>query len=104
VFEVQRESVDGWLLALDYETVLIPSRQAVVDLASQFGYKTVPLALNMTDLTGLGEYRNERRLAFICAKSASLDALASEPVHPILPLIPPRYVRKARQKWKQLRG
>lgn len=104
VFSVQRESVEGWLLAADYETVLIPSRQAVVDLAGQFGYETVPLKLNMTDFTGLGEYYSEQRLAFICAKGVSLEMLESEPVHPLPPLIPPRYVRKARRKLKQLRG
>jgi SAM-dependent methyltransferase len=105
IFAVQRESVEGWLLAADYETVLIPSRQAVVDLAGQFGFTTVPLALNMTDFTGLAEYRTERRLAFICAKDAStLAGLAAEPVHRQLPLIPPHYARKARQKWQQLRG
>ena len=104
IFEVHRETLEHWLLAVDYETVLIPSRTAVVDVAGQFGYKTVPLALNMTDMSGLPEYRRERRLAFICSKTRSLDMLESEPVHRILPLVPPRYTRQARQKWKEFRS
>jgi len=104
LFEVHREPVDQWLLAVDYETVLIPSRTAVIDIAGQFGFKTVPLALNMTDFTGLAEYERERRLAFVCSKSLSLDMLASEPVHPILPLVPPWLARRARQRWKHLRS
>lgn len=75
VFKVHREPVDKWLNAADMETVLIPSPQAVIDLAAQFGFETVPLALNMTDLTGLGEYREGRRLAFICSRSLRLDGL-----------------------------
>ena len=81
VFKVRREPVDRWLNAADMETVLIPSRQAVVDLAAQFGFQTVPLALNMDDLSGLGEYREGRRLAFICSKTLPLDGLAREPQH-----------------------
>lgn len=48
--------------------VLIPSRQAVVDLAARFGFDAVPLALNATDLTGMSDYRRERRCAFICSQ------------------------------------
>lgn len=104
VFKVRREPVDKWLNAADMETVLIPSRQAVIDLAAQFGFKTVPLALNMTDLRGLGEYQERRRLAFICSKSRSLDELASEPLHRIPRFGRPRLVKRARRRWTQLRG
>jgi len=86
LFKVRREPVDRWLNAADMETVLIPSRQAVIDLAAQFGFNTVPLALNMTDLTGLGEYREGRRLAFICSKSLPLDGLDSAPMRVPRPL------------------
>jgi tRNA (mo5U34)-methyltransferase len=58
--------------------VLVPSREAVVELAAGFGYRTVPLALNMTDYTGLNDYRTRRRLAFVCSKGRPLDALAAE--------------------------
>src|SRR6202012_1799850 len=102
IFEVRRESADHWLNAADMETVLIPSRQAVADLASQFGFQTVPLALNMGDLTGLGEYREGRRLAFISSKGPSLAGLSSEPVHSRSSTSARRLVRRLRNRAKQL--
>jgi SAM-dependent methyltransferase len=102
IFQVHQEPVEHWLLAVDYETVLLPSRQAVVDLAKQFGFETVPLALNMTDRAGMLEYYNERRLAFICAKNGGLDSLSSEPVHHTLPGIPPWVATRARQRVRRL--
>src|SRR5204863_10084088 len=43
-FEVTCEgSLDDPRNAVDYELVLVPTRQAVVDLAAQFGFQTVPL-------------------------------------------------------------
>jgi len=65
--------------AVDYETVLIPSRLALIELAAQFGFQTVPLPQNMTDYGGMRDYLHQRRLAFICAKEGvSLDALEGE--------------------------
>lgn len=52
---------------VDHELVLLPSVQAVVELAAEFGLQTVPLAPNMTDYAGMDDYREQRRLAFICA-------------------------------------
>jgi tRNA (mo5U34)-methyltransferase len=65
--------------AVDSAMVLLPTREAVIELASQFALKTVPLAQNITDNTGMDDYRSHRRLAFICSKTVSLDALAVEP-------------------------
>jgi cyclopropane fatty-acyl-phospholipid synthase-like methyltransferase len=104
ILEVQQEPVDHWLLAVDYETVLIPSRQAVIDLAKQFGFQTVALAFNPTDRAGLAEYNNERRLAFICSKDIPLDGLRSEPVHKTLPGVPPWVAMRARRRLRKLRG
>jgi SAM-dependent methyltransferase len=103
IFRVRREPVDKWLNAADMETVFIPSRQAVIDLAAQFGFETVPLALNMSDLTGLGEYRDRRRLAFICSRSLPLNDLDSEPERSGAPT--PRLHDRAR-RWlrRRLRG
>ena len=64
--------------AVDYDMVLVPTRQAVVHLAGQFGLNTVPLAQNITDYTRMEDYRSGRRLAFICSRSVSLQALAAE--------------------------
>ncbi|HEX3911308.1 MAG TPA: methyltransferase domain-containing protein [Solirubrobacteraceae bacterium] len=63
---------------VDYETVLIPSRLALSQLASQFGFETKALPQDMTDYTGMRDYLHQRRLAFICSKGASLDAVAGE--------------------------
>lgn len=65
--------------AVEYETVLIPSRLALADLAKQFGLQTVPLPQNMTDYSGMRDYLHQRRLAFICAREGvSLEALEGE--------------------------
>lgn len=53
--------------------VLIPSRQAVIDLAGRHDFDAVPLALDATDLTGMSDYRRERRCAFICSQRPLRD-------------------------------
>jgi SAM-dependent methyltransferase len=76
VFAVS-SSADG-RRAIKHKIVLIPSRAAVIELAGEFGYATVPLALNITDYTGLDDYRRHRRLAFFCSKGQSLAMLPIE--------------------------
>jgi hypothetical protein len=68
--------------AVDYDMVLVPTRQAVLELAGQFDFQTVPLALNMTDYTSMEDYRGGERLAFICSKGVSLSTLEVEPRAP----------------------
>jgi tRNA (mo5U34)-methyltransferase len=77
-FKVHKERTDVRNNAVDYEIVFYPSRQAVIDLAKQFGFRAVPLALNVTDWRGMPDYRSHKRVAFICAKDAPLDMLAIE--------------------------
>jgi SAM-dependent methyltransferase len=85
-FEVSRDrDLEDPRNAVDYEIILVPTRGAVIELAAQFGFKTIPLAHNMTDYTGMRDYLIRRRLAFICAKSASLDVLARETPPPLTP-------------------
>ncbi|HEY4824978.1 MAG TPA: DUF1698 domain-containing protein [Solirubrobacteraceae bacterium] len=64
--------------AVEYETVLIPSRLALSELAAQFGFQTTALPQNMTDYAGMRDYLHQRRLAFICTKDASPYALEAE--------------------------
>jgi len=64
------------LTAVDQRLVLVPSREAVVELAAEHGFKTAPLAHRISDYTGLEDYRRGRRLGFLCAKRAPLDGLA----------------------------
>jgi len=62
---------------IDYGMVLVPTRRAVAELAGQFGYETIPLALNITDYTSMEDYRSQHRLAFICARGVALEGLAT---------------------------
>jgi 2-polyprenyl-3-methyl-5-hydroxy-6-metoxy-1,4-benzoquinol methylase len=77
-FRVKRESIDSPRNAVDYETTLIPSRQAVIDLGSQFGYETAPLAQHITDRTGMHDYLTGARASFLCARGVSLDSVDRE--------------------------
>jgi SAM-dependent methyltransferase len=65
------------------ELVLVPTRDAVVELAARSGYATVALARNMTDYAGMEDYRRLRRLAFICSRSAPLQMLPREAGSPL---------------------
>ncbi len=58
--------------------VLIPSRQAVGELAERHGFKTVALELNVSDFTGMSDYRRKRRCAFIGSRRIELGALPAE--------------------------
>lgn len=84
-FEVNRDAREDPRNALDYEIVLVPNRGALIELAAEFGYETVPLAHNMSDYTGMNDYRIRRRLAFVCARTRSLDALPREQPPPVEP-------------------
>jgi tRNA (mo5U34)-methyltransferase len=96
-FEVA--SVQDPASAVDYPLVLIPTRQAVVELAEQFGFEAVPLAHDFADYHGLIDYEQESRLAFICGKdSSSLAALPrAKPPGP-LPWWAMTAARKGRDK------
>ncbi|HUB72999.1 MAG TPA: methyltransferase domain-containing protein [Solirubrobacteraceae bacterium] len=73
------------LTAVDDRLVLVPSREAVVELAAELGFQTAPLAHRFEDHLGLEDYRRGRRLAFLCAKQAPLDGLALAGEHRELP-------------------
>jgi len=82
IFEV--DSLYNRENAVEYETVLIPSRLAVIELAAQFGFEAVALPHNFSDYAGMRDYLHQRRLAFICSKDLPLDSLAGEQ-RPALP-------------------
>ena len=48
--------------------VLLPSPRAVLELAREFGYGAVALEHNMSDYSGMDDYRERRRMAFVCAR------------------------------------
>jgi SAM-dependent methyltransferase len=64
--------------AVEHETVLIPSRLAVIELAEQFGFETVALPHEIDDYAGMDDYLHQRRLAFVCSKDMPLGALEGE--------------------------
>jgi len=77
-FELSR--VDDPQNRAEHLRVLLPSARAVQELAREFGYGTVALAYNMTDYSGMDDYRERRRMAFVCARgphAPGLTALAA---------------------------
>jgi SAM-dependent methyltransferase len=74
-FELARESTDRAPSAADRELVMLPTKQAVLDLASEFGYAAAVLKPRFTSYRGCWDYRIGARRAFICTKSTPLDAL-----------------------------
>ncbi len=79
MFRVAHEnSLENVRNAVDYETVLIPSRHAVLDLARQFGYEGVALAQNITDYSGMHDYEVKQRAGFICSKGIAVNGLERE--------------------------
>jgi tRNA (mo5U34)-methyltransferase len=83
-YRLRRESIDEPRNAVDFETVFIPSRRAVINLASAFGYTVVPLRLRASSYRGMRGYLRGKRVAFMCAKHTDLSALprafADEPL------------------------
>jgi SAM-dependent methyltransferase len=58
--------------------VLLPSREAVAELAERHGFTTVALAQNASDYAGMSDYRRERRCAFICSRDLELGDIPAE--------------------------
>jgi len=71
--------------ALEGPLVLVPSRQAVTELASEFGFRTVALEPRISDYAGMQDYRRRRRLAFICSRSLPVEDLPEQPEQGMLP-------------------
>lgn len=76
---MRRETLDEPRNAVDYETVFIPSRRAVIELARSFGYSVVPLALRASSYRGMRGYLRGKRVAFLCAKRTDLSGLPRRP-------------------------
>jgi 2-polyprenyl-3-methyl-5-hydroxy-6-metoxy-1,4-benzoquinol methylase len=75
-FLVAHESLDEPRNAIDYELVLIPTKLAVVEMAQQFGYKTLvlkPTHLEDADAEGRSNFKAGARRAFVSAKKSDLS-------------------------------
>ncbi|HEX4188093.1 MAG TPA: class I SAM-dependent methyltransferase [Solirubrobacteraceae bacterium] len=91
--------VDEVRKPVDHSIALVPTRQAVAELAGEFGYQTVPLALNMADFTGMLDYHRRQRLAFFCSSGRSLDALRAEE-----PWLMPWWAAPLEQRLRRIRS
>jgi tRNA (mo5U34)-methyltransferase len=76
---LHRESLDEPRNAVDYETVFIPTRRAVIELAETFGYKVAPLEVRATNYDGMQRYKQGSWLAFMCAKKTDVSTLRQVP-------------------------
>jgi tRNA (mo5U34)-methyltransferase len=72
-FEVRRESLDEPRNSAEYELILIPTPQAVLDLGDQFETRTVLIPVHMTG-DGVNDYLKGRRMAFLSVKTSALAA------------------------------
>jgi SAM-dependent methyltransferase len=77
-FEVRHEPLDDPRMAVDHELVMVPTWEAVCDLAQQFGYRFAALKPNFDDYTGSDAYRDGRRRAFLCAKKTDVSRMPTE--------------------------
>ena len=71
-FDIRHEQLDDPRNSVEYEMILRPTRQAVLDLVGQFGYHARVLKPEFASYEGSEVYRDIRRRAFICAKQSDL--------------------------------
>lgn len=75
-FTIHHEGLDDPRNAIKSELVLIPTRQAVLDVVRQFGYQSHVLEPKFQDYTGAKSYLHGKRKAFLCAKHTDLSGLS----------------------------
>ncbi len=80
--DIRREHLDNPRNAIDHEIVFFPTRRCLVSLIRQFGYDVRVLRPAVTDGERMEDYLDGRRRAFLCAKSADLSAVDSDPEEP----------------------
>lgn len=84
--ELRREPLDDPRNAVDHALVMRPTKQAVRDLAEEFGYSVVTLEPDFRnekdepEWCGSPDYRDGWRRAFLCAKKTDLSRLPVEAV------------------------
>jgi tRNA (mo5U34)-methyltransferase len=79
---MRRERLDSPRDAVDYELAMTPTKKAIQDMVSLFGYDVAMLRPRFSDYRGCRDYREGRRRAFLCARTTRLqDAdLETEPI------------------------
>ncbi|HZU60127.1 MAG TPA: class I SAM-dependent methyltransferase [Solirubrobacteraceae bacterium] len=83
ILEIHHEDTTDMANAIDYSLVVSPSKTAVTEIASTFGYRTAVLRPNFTSWQGCRDYRNGTRRAFISAKRTPLAGLDIERPRPM---------------------
>lgn len=84
LFEVRKDRLDEPRDAVDYEFVLVPTKEAVIDLVEQFGYSVVTLEPDFRnrrgelDFRGVRDYELGARRAYLCARETDLSRLDVE--------------------------
>lgn len=79
---LHKEPVEDPRNALESTLVLIPTRQAVIDMVRQAGYEVVVLRPAFSDYTGAEDFKDGTRRAFVCSKRTRLEGLSAEEVTP----------------------
>lgn len=72
--EIGHEPTEEWVNAVDYTLVMVPTRDAMIDLVREFGYAAVVLKPEFDDYNGAENYRDGTRKTFLCAKKTDLSA------------------------------
>ncbi len=82
--------------AIDYELVFHPTREAMRDLARQFGFEMIMLKPNFTSYEGSAIFERNRRKAFVLSRKLDLSTFPAE-TEPIESYQPPK-----KPLWKRL--
>jgi tRNA (mo5U34)-methyltransferase len=73
LLELRRDNLSNLKDAVDYELVMVPTAQAVIDMSELFGYRTKMLALPKPTPPGMGKYQYGLMKTFVCAKKSDLS-------------------------------
>jgi len=82
--ELRGQNPNSYMSAVDRTLAMHPTKQAVRDLAEEFGYSVVTLEPDFRDedgepaWTGGQDYRNGSRRAFVCSKKTNLFDLPAK--------------------------
>lgn len=102
-FEVKHEPTEHPRHSVDYELILWPTKQAVVDLVKTFGYQVAVLPPAFTTWRGSHDYYTGRRRAYICSRRTPLHSLPNEPIRPVLDVVQGTTRTLASQGWWKAR-
>jgi 2-polyprenyl-3-methyl-5-hydroxy-6-metoxy-1,4-benzoquinol methylase len=73
VIELRRDDLGNLKDAVDYELVMVPTAEAVIEMAELFGYQAKMLSPAEARIPGMGKYRYGLMKTFVCAKASNLS-------------------------------